>query len=203
MNYGPVILASLKKQFHMIQNSELLDIIMGRISENNMKMLQKYIGQLSKNQDKVTVVDVGTCRGLSAITMALVGDNVTVLTIDPSPDSKSAVEEYAKKYGIENRIKSFEMGSTEFGKDHCPLEIDACFLDGRHELEGIREDIEFVGAKVRKGGYIMIHDHNLYNYGPVLNEFENKLYKFIEEEKEEIDPRTQARPGTVWIGERL
>lgn len=180
-------------------NKEELKKINGYISERNQETLQKYIGKLAG--DRIVVGDIGTMAGLSALTMASVSPNIHVLTVDPEEASK-IVNESARMLGLQERVTFFNMTSTEFGRNHCPV-LDACFIDGRHEKEGVDEDIRLIVAKVRKGGYIMFHDKNLYDFGPIIDKYEGKLYKFIEEEPQEIEPKSGKAYGSVYVGQRL
>ena len=97
--------------------------------------------------------------------------------------------------------KCYEMTSEEFGKKHIPEQIDACFIDGVHTPPGVKVDIDLIASKVRKGGYIMFHDVNLYNLEPLIEIYEGKMFKFVEEEETEY---LNGKPyGNIYVVERI
>jgi hypothetical protein len=71
--------------------------------------------------------------------------------------------------------------------DEVPNDLDFVYIDGDHEYEGVKKDIELYYLKVKKGGIIGGHD---YNYSPwpgvtkAVNEFvknrDIKLYSFYQ-----------------------
>lgn len=162
-----------------------LDNLPGHISKGNILTLQKYLNH-------GIVVDIGTCAGKSAISEAVAGAQVQ--TCDPFPNPQA--EELIKPFDI----TLFKETSEEFAK-HCP-EIDGCFIDGVHNYLGVKTDIEGIVTKVKKGGYVLFHDCNLYSntIRVAVDEFNGKLYEFIEE----VGGRTEdPKEGSMWVGRRL
>ena len=172
----------------------------GRISKENIKTLQKYVQKVLKVRTMPFIVDIGTLGGMSAITMAVVSPDVTVYTIDPN--CSPAIKEQCEAMEVSDRVHYYQMNSEEFAPI-CPEEIDLCFIDGQHDYLGVKADIENIGIKVRKGGFILFHDVNLYfnTIGKAVREFDGIHYKFVEEvgglwtEDE--------KQGSIWVGERI
>jgi predicted O-methyltransferase YrrM len=145
------------------------------------------------------VLDIGTCAGKSAIAMALAAPNVRVTTIDPQPNP--CLSDQLEQCGVSNRVTFLQVTSEEYAKECPPL--DLCFIDGLHTYAGVRHDIEQIATKVRPGGYILIHDTNLYAdaIGRAAKEFEGKVYEFIEEAEGEEFGADKA--ASVYVGRRL
>lgn len=178
-----------------------LNDLPGYVDGENIATFQKYVQVVVDSQDEVVVVDIGTLGGKSAISMAVVSDKVIVHTIDPTEDLWERIEPSVKKFGVEDRVKFYNMTSEEFGKNHCPPVIDVVFVDGLHDYKGVKGDIELICKKVRRGGYIMFHDKNLYGntIGTAIKEYEGDVYAFIEE----VGGSVPDRSGSVYVGRRL
>lgn len=162
----------------------------GHISKENIETLQKYLNE-------GTVVDVGTCVGKSAIVMANEGAHVLTCDPLPNPEAKNKIEGFD--------IEMFVETSEDFGKNHCPDVIDGCFIDGVHNYDGVKTDIENIASKVKVGGYILFHDLNLYpNTIPAaVKEFEGSLYQFVEEVGGNDGTNGEPREGSMWVGRRI
>lgn len=170
----------------------------GRITKENIETLQKYVSKLLETSESVTAVDIGTLGGMSAIAVAVVSPKVTVHTMDPNHNP--TIDEQIKLMGVEDQIHYYQMASEDWSSQ-CPDSIDFLFIDGQHNYAGVKSDLEKIGVKVRKGGYIIFHDNNLYNntIGTAIKEFENVYYKFIEETGGSLE----ERQGSTWVGERI
>lgn len=156
-----------------------LDNLVGHISHKNIETLKKYTKlNLEINDGPITVVDVGTCAGKSAIAMASVSKKVSVITVDPTPDPR--FYDQVLETDTMNQIKLIKTKSEDF-YNQCP-KIQGCFIDGIHNYEGVKNDIFGIVDKVESGYYVMFHDTNLYfdTIGKAVNEFEGTCYKLIE-----------------------
>ena len=109
--------------------------------------------------DTALVVEVGTGYGRSAVLMSLTGKKV--ITIDnykdyQSPNSPEFLEDELKDFPI-----TFLNGeSVEIAETFADEIIDFLFLDGDHEYESVKKDIEVWLPKVEKGGMVCFHDYN-------------------------------------------
>ena len=170
----------------------------GSVSVNNIRTLQEYAKKVSLSMVKPIVVDIGTSVGTSAIALALAMPHIRVLTVDPNYNGKST--ENFKGMGVADRITYFQMTSEEFSKT-CPL-IEMCFIDGEHSYAGVKRDIEGIVKKVRRGGYVLFHDRNLYfnSVGKAIEEYEDELYAFIKETDGRIE---DPKEGSVYVGRIL
>lgn len=179
---------------------KLNDIInSGSISEQNAKTLQYYVCDLAdKTEEMITVLDLGTGRGTSAIAMALAAPNVKVLTVDPAKHDTTLSA--FKEFGLDDRIVYYEMTGDDFSP-LCPV-LDACFIDAYHSYVPVLEDIKNFATKVKKGGYVMFHDRNLYDntVGMAIDEFEGKLYTLVEEVGGSL---VEPIEGSVYVGRRI
>ena len=175
-----------------------LEGVSGYLSDTNRETLEKYIKKLLEKKNSLEVVDVGSLLGLSSITMASVG-KVKVYSIEPNPACKEEFERNVEKTGTDCTL--YEMTSEEFGKKHIPEQIDACFIDGIHTPPGVKLDIDLIASRVRKGGYIMFHDVNLYDIKGLIESYEGKMFNFVEEEVTEY---LKGKPyGNIYVGERI
>lgn len=176
--------------------------IYGHISDANIATLQKYVKLLAEDRDEVVIGDIGTCAGKSACAMALASPKATVYTCDPI--YKMDINKTFHDVGVGGQVVYFPVGSIEFARDWCPTELDALFIDGLHGYSpGVRDDLDMVGNKVKVGGYIMIHDRNLYDgIKQAIYEMEGRMYEFIEEgDSGAVDEHD--RQGTVYVGRRI
>ena len=175
-----------------------LEGVEGYLSDTNRETIEKYINKLLETKDSLEVVDIGSLCGLSSITMASCG-KVKVHSVEPTHACKKIFEENVKNVGVDCTF--YEMTSERFGTDYIPDEIDACFIDGVHRLNGVKLDLDLIACHVREGGYIMLHDNNLYHLDRLLDTYKGKMFKFIEEEEVEY---LDGKPyGTVYVGERI
>jgi predicted O-methyltransferase YrrM len=179
---------------------ELTDIT-GYISKENIDTIQKYVKLALEERGSVIAVDIGTMQGLSAITMATVSPKVEVFTCDPQESLET--KDHTEAMGVTNQVHYYKMTSEEFSS-LCPPEIDIVFVDGQHNGPGVQLDIEKIGTKVRKGGYLLFHDCNLYDntVGVTVKSFDGVYYKFIEETGGLLKPGENLE-GSVWVGQRI
>lgn len=176
-----------------------LNNLTGYLSEGNINTLQKYVKLATDYFPSVVIVDIGTCAGKSAISMAIVNKKkVQVLTVDPSPHA--SFQDNVDSMGVGDTIYQFEESSVDFGKHNCP-KIQICFIDGIHSYQGVKDDIEGIAKKVVSGGWVMFHDANLYDgVRKAIEEYEGKYYQFIEE----VGGRTEApKEGSVYVARRI
>jgi SAM-dependent methyltransferase len=121
------------------------------------------------------IAEIGSYRGRSAILMALAAPEGAELTaIDPHAGSDrgpreihgSAAEgdrdfraflENVERAGVAGRIRHVRRFSQEaLGEVHG--ELDLLYVDGAHRYRPARDDLREWGAKVRPGGWMLVHD---------------------------------------------
>ena len=131
------------------------------------------------------VVVVGSGFGFSVVTLSLgLNDNgAGMLTfVDPSYslfkngplhtvggtsqwDEPANVRAHFARFGVEDRVEHYKMTSGEFfaGYDSRGLPpIDVAFIDGNHSYEDVRHDFIAAMRQMRRGGFILLHDTNIY-----------------------------------------
>jgi predicted O-methyltransferase YrrM len=176
--------------------------VTGHISDANIETLQKYVKLLAEDRDQVVIVDIGTCAGKSACAMALASPKALVYTCDPIYHIEQNDTFY--KVGVLGQVIYYPVGSIEFARDWCPQELDMVFIDGLHGYSpGVRDDLDMIGKRVKKGGYICMHDKNLYDgIAMAIVEQQGKMYEFVEEGDSGETPES-GRQGTVYVGRRI
>jgi len=121
---------------------------------------------LMKNYQKKDLIcaEIGVDYGLNAKTLLKLLPIKKLYLIDPYQqelDSVSGDERYrsAKKLlrKHKDKIEFIRKSSSEAIKD-IPKNIDFIYLDGSHEYEQVKKDIELYYPKVKKGGIIGGHD---------------------------------------------
>ena len=123
-------------------------------------------------------VEVGTFHGASAY--AASQNAKKIVTIDIY-DWKSKVYEdscdiYFFKGTAEDYSKSF----------HHYWNIDVLFIDGSHELDSVKKDIEALEPLVREGGIIMFHDYK--------KESPTGVYPAVQEYLKRCNPKILREP---------
>jgi len=134
---------------------------LGWLSEVEAKALARWAsGKL--------VLEVGAYKGLSTCIMAKEALHVTTIdTFDgrgtPNPcDTWPEFQENVKSFGLEQRV-SPKIGESAEVLTQLRLrdaEYDFAFIDGTHDYESVKADVEGVEPLVRPHGYIALHDHS-------------------------------------------
>jgi len=102
---------------------------------------------LIRDTAKGVYVEVGTFHGASAYAAE---ENATeVFTID--------IYDWQPK--VFEKVIFFKGTSVGFAEMFKLRMIDVLFIDGSHELDSVKKDIESLCPKVNKGGMIMFHDY--------------------------------------------
>jgi predicted O-methyltransferase YrrM len=112
---------------------------------------------LDPERDDLVVIETGTNRGLSTISMAQavedVGANTIVETVDVDDSKTQIARENVEGAGLTDRVKFHIEDSLEFltrlteRVDH----IDFVFLDDNHDYEHVAREIEIVHPLVVRG----------------------------------------------------
>ena len=141
-------------------------------------------------------VEIGVYRGEHAESILKELDIKKLYLVDPYKEyscwmgskrnielSEKIMEKRMKKYS--EKIKLIKKTSSEAVKE-IPNELDFVYIDGNHEYEYIKEDIELYYPKLKKRGILSGHDFNKIEKGnernviQAVNEFaiKNKLTIF-------------------------
>lgn len=169
------------------------------LAEDDKKVLFTYAQKVPKNG---VIVDIGTCAGGSAFMMALGSDpSVIVYTIDPKPYDNLQTD--AEKLGLSGRIIYLHRTSEDAAKEWSGIPIDLLFIDGVHNYDGVKADLNGLGGYVKKGGYIIAHDVMLYeDIGEAMEEANQ--FGFIKKiEVKETYYRDDPRPIGIYVSKKL
>lgn len=102
-----------------------------------------------------TIVEIGTCCGISSVILAGYAKKVITFDIQDNPIRF----DIWKHFFINDRIKSHIVkDSAETAKILESLKFDAAFIDGSHETEDVKLDIQMT----EKCGRLIFHDFDLY-----------------------------------------
>ena len=104
-------------------------------------------------KDKEFIVEVGTLKGGSAIVLGATGNKVW--TIDNSPVNKEVATKVLAEFP---NVELIEADSIEAGRAWKFL-IDMLFIDGNHDYEAVRKDIDVWIDKVVSKGIIAFDDY--------------------------------------------
>ena len=148
-------------------------------------LLYKLIREHSNTSRPIVVLDVGTARGFSAMTMARAitdgGLSGHVYTVDIDDHHKS-LNWHAAKHEADDPLAGLRMTraeiwdkwfdedaeimpiigkSTEVLKDWKYGHIDLAFLDGSHAYGDVKRELTLLDALVAKDGAIVVDDYHL------------------------------------------
>jgi predicted O-methyltransferase YrrM len=121
------------------------------------------------------IVEIGSFRGRSTIVLALAAaDGVQVVAIDPHGGGDRGPQEIApdadrghsdnevfranlERAGVAERVRHVrQMSDAAHGDVEGP--IDMLYVDGAHRYAPARDDIAAWGARVPRGGTMLVHD---------------------------------------------
>lgn len=129
------------------------------LCEKDKEALYRYA---SKVKDGGFIVDIGTAAGGSAFIMALASKpKVQVFTIDPVQNDNFLFMRNA--LGLEKKLVFWNGDSKDVYGHFLDTDIDMLFIDGVHSYQGVKDDYETFGSRVKKGGIVAFHDIFLYD----------------------------------------
>ena len=111
------------------------------------------------------VLEIGTFKGWSAITMAQAREDVKIITIDnyegiPTENLCATVNEVNKNIlgsGCSKQILHFQVSSHDYD-NKLKRKFDLLFIDGDHTFDGVKHDFEKFLPFVKDKGIILFHD---------------------------------------------
>lgn len=136
--------------------------------------LQHLILSLPKNP---LVLEIGTFRGWSAITMALARKDIRIITLDNLegiPEENFHISSFEiitnfKNNNVERQITFIKSSSQDFNINK---KLDLIFIDGDHSFNGVKHDFKKFLPFVKEKGIVVFHD---YRQEPGVTKFCNTL----------------------------
>lgn len=131
---------------------EKLKTIACHVEEGDIELICKYASTCQNGED---IVDIGTAYGKSAAALAMVNPNVNVYSID--------IEDSPLKLDKRPENLFFLRGDSR-----CYVwdrEIAMMNIDGDHTYEGVKADLEHWMSYVKQGGYVVLHDYLMPEFG--------------------------------------
>lgn len=110
------------------------------------------------------VLEVGSYCGASTICLAQSARLVTA--IDPfdgrgTPRPRPVLDEFRRnieRYGLGKKLTSY-VGTLEEWRDEIGGPYDLIFIDGAHDMESVRSDIDNARSLLTPGGILLFHDY--------------------------------------------
>jgi predicted O-methyltransferase YrrM len=153
---------------------EALDGVDGWFSSREARVLQQSIRDLSPERP-ITVVEIGSFRGRSTIAAghALLerAEGGTLYAIDPQDDERfQELRSNVAGAGVESVVRLIRATSREARKQFGAEPVDLIFIDGSHEYEDVRDDLNDWLPLVRSGGIVAVNDPFWWGVGRALQE---------------------------------
>lgn len=148
------------------------DAVEGWLTEAQAHRLWERAAEL---QPGAVAVEIGSFRGRSAVVLAsALPDGAELVAIDPhagndrgpqeirgreaeAADDNRAFRENLERAGVTGRVRHVR----EFSQQALGVvdgEVDLLFVDGAHRYAPARDDLRLWGARVRRGGSMLVHD---------------------------------------------
>lgn len=107
--------------------------------------------------DYATIVNIGACFGTSTLALAECSWSSVIFSIDikECPEERDHLNQAGIEAGRVYRI----LGSSQVTGKYWPLKVDLVFVDGAHDLQSVRTDIENWKGHIKPDGIIAIHDY--------------------------------------------
>ncbi len=145
--------------------SQIITYIEGWLFDSEAYELAKYASECTEN-----IVEIGSFRGRSTIVMATYA-SVPVYAIDPHIPSKEENTHFNNldrviftanliQWGVAHKVKPIDSPSQEVAKTW-DKPIGLLFVDGSHDYEQVKADLDGFIPHVVEGGILATHDKNL------------------------------------------
>ena len=146
----------MKSLLHLVRFMLGLDVAASQVTDRELQMLLRY------SRDARTICEIGCYEASTSVALAR-NTTGTVYSVDPFHHGRLGVsytEYVARLHRWRNRLQnlvflkglSHEIGCKFSGS------IDFLFIDADHSYEAVKADWDGWFPKVRKGGYIALHD---------------------------------------------
>ena len=160
--------------------------------------LRKYL-ILNNSEKNINILEIGTARGYSSICMADVleelNTNGKILSLDILPINKkifwNCIDDinYGKQTRYEllktweyliNKYVIFINGYTRIvlRKLYFPR-INFCFIDGSHDYDDVKYEIQYITKRQRKNDVIFFDDYNIKKFPGVVKAINKFLSKKV------------------------
>ena len=128
------------------------------------------------------IVEIGTYKGRSAVTLALGSKSAgreKVFSVDPHIEGTLEIfKENLNKFGVADHVNILVCDSDEASRD-IKQNIRLLFIDGLHYYEYVKKDILAFKDLVIDGGIIVFHDYNFKGVARVIRELTEGRDEFI------------------------
>lgn len=169
-----------KSLFHMVRVWLGLETPDSQTTRKEQAAIEHYAKGAS------LAVEIGVFEGYNtAIISRSLAPDGTLFGVDPFFKGKLGVSYHKiiaklniRRKGNIKKIKWVEMLSFDAVK-HVPDNLDFIFMDGDHSYEGIKKDWHDWSVKLKKGGFVLLHDTSI----PIHDQTVSRLgsYKFYNE----------------------
>jgi predicted O-methyltransferase YrrM len=102
-------------------------------------------------------------------------------------DDAAKVERRFACFGVADRVRHYRLRSAEFFERYPELDlpdIDIAFIDGNHRFEDVRHDFLASLRRMKKNGYLCLHDTNIYVRELLRHAGVKRWLKAVERRKE-------------------
>jgi hypothetical protein len=102
-------------------------------------------------------------------------------------DDPQGVRAHFQRFGVADHVRHFKMTSDAFFADwpqHGLPPVDVAFIDGNHSFEQVRYDFLATLGHIRRNGYILLHDTNIYVREFLRHAGVKRWLKVVERERE-------------------
>lgn len=162
---------------------------MGYFESDGIDLYRAAVERVSSG----TFVEIGAWFGLSTSTMAKFirdsGKPIKFYAVDifkgtegngylqglmgvwTSEQQRQKYDKYTHDQGVQNYIETLSMTSVEASKLFEDQSVDFIFIDGSHEYQDVKNDIEAWFPKIKIGGIMAGHDYNAWEVQKAVNEF--------------------------------
>lgn len=133
----------------------------------------EWLFDVSRNME--SIVEIGSYKGKSTHAL-LSGCKGTVWAVDPFVnygEAKDFYKDFMKNVGHFKNLKPLKMTSEEAVKQFKDKSIDMVFIDGGHDYEDVKKDIEMWLPKTKK--LICGHDYQ----GTDVRQAVDEKFKFV------------------------
>jgi hypothetical protein len=149
---------------------QMIQPIPGWLREDEVELLIALVlrAVASSKDNPPVLVEVGCYCGRATITMGLTSrglgrDDVRIIAIDepslgPAPDGRSprdVLGSFCSTHGLEQMITFAPEEKAAPGEHTCHLLL----IDGKHDYESVRGDVERYAPSLAPGGFLVFHDY--------------------------------------------
>jgi len=148
------------------------------------QLIRPTIEEVRKqNKKDIVGVEIGVYKGLNSLSILNNLDIKRLYLIDCYKSYDEFIDtdmEKIKDIAIKNLKKhtgkiKFIFNTSENACSHIPDDLDFIYIDGNHEYEYVKKDIELYYPKIKQGGIIGGHDYPREGIVKALDEF-GELY---------------------------